>query len=169
MSDLNDDHWTPIWSPEERESFFKAIARNRRASWQVGLSALIGAGVVATIVASLMAPLLYGIIGLTLDVFNFLIPTPNFLGLVFERIEVVFDSLPDGTNADLPFPWSDWLNFGFWAALPGLLLMSMVVLALHRGLRESSQLDDAGLRTRRLRVFRHSWCRDLAGDLLKVD
>ncbi len=148
MSETNDDHWTPIWSPEERESFFAAIARNRRASWQVGLAALMGAGVVATIVASLMAPLFYGIIGLTLDVINFLIPTPDLLGLMFERIEVVVDSLPDGTNADLPFPWWDWLSFGFWAALPGLLLMTMVVLALHRGLRESSQLEDSGLRVR---------------------
>lgn len=148
MSELNDDHWAPIWSPEERESFFAAILRNRRASWQVGLAALMGAGIVATIVASLMAPLLYGVLGLVLDVINFLIPTPDLLALMFERIEVVTDSLPDGTNADLPFPWSEWLSFGFWAALPGLLLMTMVVLALHRGLRESSQLEGADLRVR---------------------
>lgn len=148
MSDPNDEHWAPIWSPEERESFFAAIARNRRASWQVGLAALLGAGVVATIVASLMAPLLYGIMGLTLDAINFLFPTPDLLALMFERLDVVIESLPDGTNADLPFPWADWLGFGFWAALPGLLLMSTVVLALHRGLRESTQLEDSGLRVR---------------------
>lgn len=156
MSELNDDHWAPIWSPEERESFFAAIERNRRASWQVGLAALIGAGVVATIVASLMAPLLYGVLGIILDAINFLIPTPDLLGMMFERMETVIDSLPDGTNADLPFPWSDWLSFGFWAALPGLLLMTMVVLALHRGLRESTQLEDAGLRVREPQVSRLS-------------
>ena len=148
MNDAADDHWHPVWTPEERESFFSAILRNRRASWQVGVAALIGAGVVATIVASLMAPLLYGVLGLLLDLVNRLLPMPDLLGIMFSRIEVIIDSLPDGTAAEQPFPWLEWLRFGFWAALPGLLLMTMVVFALHRGLRESTRLEDAGIRVR---------------------
>ncbi len=149
MIEPGDDHWTPVWSPDERENFFTAIERNRRASWQVGLAALTGACVVATIVASLMAPLLYGLLGLTLDVIHQVVPTPDLLGRMFQRLEQVMESLPDGTLAHQPFPWSAWIGFGLWAALPGLLLMALVVLALHRGLRESAQLEDAGLRVRK--------------------
>ena len=65
-----EEPWSAPWSPAERESFFAAIERNRRASWQVGVAATLAATVIAVIVASLMAPLLYGIAGLLLDVLN---------------------------------------------------------------------------------------------------
>src|ERR1700749_3806153 len=44
------------WSPAERESFFQAIARHRRASWRVTLTSLLCDALVAIVVAILMAP-----------------------------------------------------------------------------------------------------------------
>lgn len=145
-----DEHWQSRWSPEERESFFTAIDRNRRASWQVGTAAGVAALVVAFIVASLMAPLLYGVAGLMLDLVNLVLPAPDLIGAMFERIDRMIEALPDDSAGGTPvdFSWVDWLGNGVLAALPGLLLMTACIFALHRALRSATTLDGHGLRTR---------------------
>jgi len=142
--DSRDLHWAARWSPEERESFFTAIERNRRASWQVGAVASGAAIVIALIVASLMAPLLYGAIGLSLDLINLLIPMPDVIGYMFVQLDQAIESLPDGQNADGPlaFGWVDWIEFGLLAALPGALLMCGILFALYRATGSVQNLEN---------------------------
>ena len=51
-----------LWTPDERESFFAAIERHRRAAWQVSAVSFLGIGVLALILAWLTAPLFYAVI-----------------------------------------------------------------------------------------------------------
>lgn len=116
----------------------------------MGVAAAVAAVSVAVIVAYLMAPLLYGIAGLLLDALNLIVPMPDLIGAMFERIDRVIESLPDGHSPEgtIPFAWRDWLEFGVLAAFPGLLLMAAVLFALHRALQSAVTLDGRGLRTR---------------------
>src|SRR5262249_17910397 len=57
--------WT-AWSPSERESFFAAIARHRRAAWRVTFVSRAVNVVVALVVAVLMSLLFYGFLALAL-------------------------------------------------------------------------------------------------------
>lgn len=149
LTDSPDDHWTAPWSAEERESFFTAIERNRRASWQVAVAAGFAAVVIAIIVASLMSPLLYGVAGLLLDLINLFTPAPDLLAAAFERIDTIIESLPDDeTGATPDFPWMTWLETGVLAALPGLGLMAAALLVLHRAVRGATVHDGRGLRLR---------------------
>src|SRR4029453_3441434 len=71
--------WAPL-SPGERESFFTAIERHRKAAWRV-TAVSIGVTAVATfVVAALMSPLFYALLGLALDIINLVGPTPNIMG-----------------------------------------------------------------------------------------
>jgi hypothetical protein len=59
-------NWTE-WTAAERESFFDAIARHRRAAWRVTFASRVINLVVALVVAVLMSPLFYGALALLLD------------------------------------------------------------------------------------------------------
>src|SRR5262249_55719449 len=63
----------------ERESFFRAIERHRRAAWRVRAVSLFANSTVAFIVAMLMAPLFYAMICLTFDLVNLVVPAPNLV------------------------------------------------------------------------------------------
>jgi Zn-dependent protease with chaperone function len=134
-SDHNPDlHWVARWSPEERESFFTAIERNRRASWQVSVAAVVTAVIIALIVASLLAPLVYGVLGLMLDLINLLIPMPDLIGFMVEQLGKTIDSLPGGEQAEVSLVHNvlNWIEFGVLAALPGVALMVGVLFALYQ-------------------------------------
>ncbi len=135
------EHWAPPWTPEQRESFYDAIARNQRASWQVAAVTLAGALLVAVIVASLMSPLLYAAAGLVLDLVNLAAPAPD----LFEAIGRQIDGVSEGTVTP-----GAWLKFGVLAALPGMLLMALVLLALARAVRASADVSASGLLLRDL-------------------
>src|SRR5688572_981397 len=104
----------PIWSPEERESFFAAIARHRRAAWQVSAVAAVGIAILAFVVATLTSPLFYALIGLLLDVINLVVPAPDLLGQVMETLSYISDHIETQ-------PASSWLYLAVVAALPGLV------------------------------------------------
>src|SRR5262245_33407303 len=65
------------WREGERESFFEAIARHRKAAWRITAVCELAWVALALVAAVLLAPLLYCLLGLALDVVNFVVPTPD--------------------------------------------------------------------------------------------
>ncbi len=120
----------PIWTAEERESFFAAIARHRRAAWQVSAVAAVCIAILAFVVATLTSPLFYAVIGLLLDVINLVVPMPDLLGRVMDTLNFVSDNF-ESLHA------SDWLRIALIAALPGLIAVLIVLLTLRRIVREA--------------------------------
>ncbi|HEY4369438.1 MAG TPA: M48 family metalloprotease [Steroidobacteraceae bacterium] len=124
------------WTAQERESFFDAIARHRRAAGRIGFVSGCCAFILALVVAMLMSPLLYALIGLVLDVVNFVVPTPD----IFKR---VMDSIGPLVDNPEKIALGHWFYIALLAAIPGLVAMSLIVLALGRVLREAA-MSDAG-------------------------
>lgn len=116
------------FSPQERESFFDSIARHQRAAGRVALLANACALGLAFVVAVLMSPLLYGLIGLVLDLLNFAIPMPDLIGNVTNTVSDLIDTAETVSVAR-------WLQFGVIASLPGLALMWLAIHALGRVMR----------------------------------
>jgi Zn-dependent protease with chaperone function len=121
--------WRP-WIDGERESFFAAIARHRRAAWRVTLTSSGANLVVAIIVALLMAPLFYAAIALGCDLANLIVPVPNLVDVLGRWFGPVVDA-PES------IPFSRWIFLGAVAALPGLLWTTGVLFVLARSLRLS--------------------------------
>jgi Zn-dependent protease with chaperone function len=126
------------FTPRERESFFEAVARHRRAAWRVTIVTGLCAALLAFVVGVLMAPLLYGFIILALDVVNFFHRTPE---VVKPAMDVV------GQLIDHPekVPALRWLYVGWITALPGLALMAVASLGLARLVRRSAVFDASAL------------------------
>lgn len=120
----------PIWTAEQRESFFAAIARHRRAAWQVSAVAAVGIAILAFVVATLTSPLFYALIGLLLDVINLIVPMPDLLGGVMETLGYISDHIETQSA-------SSWLYLALVAALPGLVAVAVVLLTLRRIVREA--------------------------------
>src|ERR1044071_2894176 len=72
---------------DQRETFLAAIARHRRASWRVTAACVIAVAGVSVVVAILMSPLLYCLIGLALDIVNFWRPMPDVLTWAVREVE----------------------------------------------------------------------------------
>jgi Zn-dependent protease with chaperone function len=132
-----DTGWT-TWSPAERESFFAAIARHRRAAWRVTFVSRAVNLVVALVVAVLMSPLFYAAVALALDVLNLVVPAPNLVPVVAHGLDKVF-------NAPGKMSVGDWIQFSVLAALPGLAWMAWVLNALRRVLNLSMSFDSSEL------------------------
>lgn len=115
----------PVWTPAERESFFAAIERHRRAAWQVTAIATVCVGLLGFIVATLTAPLFYAVLGLALDLINLLVPMPDLIGTVMDTISTLADS-PESV------PPSRWAYIIVMAAVPGLLAMLAIGFTLRR-------------------------------------
>jgi Zn-dependent protease with chaperone function len=126
--------WTP-WSAAERESFFDAIARHRRASWRITAACVFAVTVLTMVVAALLSPLLICVIGLVVDVINLLIPMPDVLSGFGRWIDPLFD--------EKTFTTALAIKATAVASLPGLGVMAVIVLALNRVLKRSP-LFDAG-------------------------
>jgi Zn-dependent protease with chaperone function len=122
----------PIWTAEEREGFFAAIARHRRAAWQVSAVASVCIAILAFVVATLTSPLFYAVIGLLLDVINLVIPMPDLLGYVGQMLSYASDHIETQ-------PASSWLYLAFIAALPGMVAVLIVLLTLRRIVREAEE------------------------------
>jgi Zn-dependent protease with chaperone function len=125
--------WT-AWTPAERESFFDAIARHRRAAWRVTFASRAVNLVVALIVAVLMSPLFYGALALVLDLLNLVIPTPNL-------IPHIFHALDNPLNSPGKVTVGEWLRLIAVAAIPGLVWMAFVLRALRRVLTLCMSFD----------------------------
>ncbi len=137
-----DLHWQPAWTPEERESFFAAIARHERASWRVTALAAACIAVLAFIVAVLMAPILYALVGLVLDLVNLVVPMPDLTRALMRGLGEVTDQMET-------LPWTRWLGVMGIASIPGLLLLGLVVATLARALHSADDLDADTLLLRR--------------------
>jgi Zn-dependent protease with chaperone function len=130
MSATVDEGVLTRWTAEERESFFAAIERHRRAAVRIRWVSDACAFVLAFVVALFMAPLLYGLTGLILDVINLLVPMPDLIGTAMNTMNVVMDT-PEQLSA------GRWMYLAVVTAAPGLLVMAMIMLALGRVLREA--------------------------------
>lgn len=124
------------WTPQERESFFAAIARHRRAARRVNGVARACALVMAVAIAVLMAPLYYAIIGIALDVLNLVMPMPDLLGAVTDAVDQAVER-PETISV------GRWVFLLAMAALPGVIVMLLAVHALDRVMREA-MTSDAG-------------------------
>ena len=133
-------HWTPFTSTE-RESFFDAIARYRRAVWRVTLASTIANALTAVIVATLMAPLFYSVFVIVLDIINITVPMPNLAGIIFEKISPMMDA-PEKVSV------AAWFQLFLHAAWPGLIWMVLVIVALRRMLLVSATFDTGDLGVR---------------------
>jgi len=132
-----DSGWT-AWTPAERESFFAAIARHRRAAWRVTFVSRAINIAVALVVAVLMSPLFYAALALALDILNLAVPTPNLVPAVAHALDRVF-------NEPGKMSMGDWIQFSILAALPGLVWMAFVLNALRRVLNLSMSFDSGEL------------------------
>jgi Zn-dependent protease with chaperone function len=124
----------PAFSPQERESFFASIARHRRgAAWLQRLADAC-ALVLALVVAMLMAPLCYAIIGLALDLVNLIVPMPDVIGPTTDAISGIID-------APAAIPIWRYVQIGLYAAIPGVCLMLLMLHTLNRLMREAMAGD----------------------------
>ena len=128
------------WTSAERESFLAAIARHRRAAWQVNAVVFVVSTLVALIVALLLSPLFYAAFSLLLDLSNLIIPTFNLAGFIGKYLGPAIDA-PEKTTV------AQWLAFGFWAVLPGLFFMAGALFVIRRAVLLSGMLDGATFRT----------------------
>lgn len=129
------------WSADERESFFAAIARHRRAARRVRIVSNLSALVLALGVALLMSPLCYAVLGLALDLVNLVVDTPDLIKSVTDTVGSVIDhpeSIALGRG----------LQLATLAALPGLLLMALVIRALGRVMGEAMTREAADFAAR---------------------
>ncbi|MGE5243740.1 MAG: M48 family metalloprotease [Betaproteobacteria bacterium] len=121
----------------DRETFLAAIARHRRASWRVTAACAAAVIVLAVVVAILMAPLLYCLIGLGFDVINLVIPAPDVMGWLGRLVDPLFSS--KSVSAAM------FIRVGVISALPGLALMGAMTYALRHVWRTSPLFDAGGL------------------------
>ena len=71
----------------DRETFFAAIERHRRAAWRVTAACGLAIAVLALVVAILMAPLFFCAIGLAFDAANLVAPAPDVVGWMGRPLE----------------------------------------------------------------------------------
>lgn len=66
----------PRFLPRDRESFFDAQRRNRRATWRMSLFCVLSVLVMGIPLALIITPLLYGLVLIIADIINYLSPLP---------------------------------------------------------------------------------------------
>jgi hypothetical protein len=113
------------WTAQERESFFDAIARHRRASWRVSAASYFANGIVALIVVAMMASLFYAFVALCFDVVNLVVHVPNVVATIGTIVGPLVE--PPGT-----VPVSRWIAVALLATAPGLAWMTVLLTALRR-------------------------------------
>jgi hypothetical protein len=121
------------WTPGDREGFFTAIERHRRAAWRVSLVCGFRAAVLAVVMALLLAALLCCLLGLVIDVANLLVPLPDAMGF-FGR---TLDHVIEGRHVTA----TEVIGVTALAAIPGLLLIAVVGPVLRRAIRTSPLFD----------------------------
>lgn len=122
------------WTPAERESFFDAIGRHRRAAWRVHAVSLLASAAAALVVALLLSPLFYVALALLCDLCNLFVPTTNLAGIVFAHLEPMLDA-PDRVEL------TQWFQLAVFAALPGLIFMTATLFVTRRAVMLSGMLD----------------------------
>jgi Zn-dependent protease with chaperone function len=75
----------PRFGPADRESFFAAQARNRRAAWQLEALCWLAIVLMAVPMAMVVSPPIFGVSVVLLDVVNLLVPTPNLMDALSDQ------------------------------------------------------------------------------------
>ncbi len=111
--------------PFDRESFLSAIARNRRATWQLTAIAYLAVTLVSITISILLSPVLMSAIVILADLLALVFPVPNVGGDLFDWIDRLVDENGVMSRAEL---------FGglVLVAMPGLLLAAAGWLGLRR-------------------------------------
>lgn len=125
----------------ERESFFESIARHQRAARRVSLLADACALLLAFVVAVLMSPLLYAVIGLVADVVNHVVPMPDVFGIASDAVLDLIDTMES-------VPIARWLKVAAIASLPGLAVIALAWRTLGRLMREAMASPAVGFESR---------------------
>ena len=126
------------FTADEREGFFAAIERHRRAAWRVTAAAALAIGVAALVTSLLLAPFFYAAFVVLTDVLNLIVPVPNYLGDFVVYVD-------DWQDAPGRVPASQWAAWTIYAALPGGACVAIVVFALNRAMRVLVEIDVAAL------------------------
>jgi Zn-dependent protease with chaperone function len=121
------------WSVAERESFLDAIDRHRRAAWQVTAACAAAASLLAVLAALLLAPLLYALAVLALDVVNVLLPAPDLVPVLVPAVDALLGEASESVDPGV-------LRVLVLAAVPGLILMAIVQWTLYRAISTSTSL-----------------------------
>jgi Zn-dependent protease with chaperone function len=116
---------------DEREDFFDAVARHNRAAWRVTLACAVAYAALGIVMSILMAPLLYCIAGLVLDVVNRFTPAPDLLGYAGKLVDGVIEPAGRPVTAG-EIAWLSAL-----AAIPGLAVFAVAARVLRRALLTS--------------------------------
>ncbi len=123
------------WTASERESFFAAVERHRRASWRVTLAVAVADVLLAFVVALLMSPIFYAAIALLFDLINLVHRAPNIVTVIGQVLNPILH--PAGGH----IPLAAWFYVAWLAAVPGLLWMGLVLVMLHRALKLSGTFN----------------------------
>jgi Zn-dependent protease with chaperone function len=137
----NEEHDRIEWTAEERENFFAAVERHRRAAWRVTLASSGVNALVAFIVAALMAPLFYVVLSLILDIINLIVPMPNLVAVLGGQLGPAFDH-PETVSV------GRWVYLLVLAALPGLVWMGTFLLVLRRAIGLSGLFGGGDIQAR---------------------
>src|ERR1044071_6725315 len=87
--------WEPVPGPVDRESFFAAQARNRRAAWRLSALCAVAVLILGIPLSAVTTPLLYGAFFLGMDVVNLAVPTPDLLQPSIDGIDALVTAPPD--------------------------------------------------------------------------
>ncbi len=106
----------------ERESFLAAQARHRASArrWSIALTIVVVA--IGLAISLLLGPLAWALLGLLLDLLNFVLPVPDLLGALGRTLGALLDA---GGQVD-PLGLAGFVGF---AMLPGMLVL---LAAWHR-------------------------------------
>ncbi len=126
------------WSATERESFFDAIDRHRRATWRVTAICALAVALLALVESVLLAPLFYCVAGLLLDLVNLLVPMPDLLGMAGRVLGPIVDAPEKASLASLG-------RLLVLAALPGCLAMALAAWTVDRAMKRSALFGSASL------------------------
>ncbi|MFN0304069.1 MAG: M48 family metalloprotease [Burkholderiales bacterium] len=104
----------------ERTNFFDEQRRNRQSSRYYAWLAYALVGVMCLVMSVLLAPLIWGLIGLLVDIVNLVLPMPNMLGSVWKVVDHAIDGL------DKPGAMARFVPLAGFGAIPGLLFLALL-------------------------------------------
>ena len=122
--ELIDRPWRPVPGPVDREHFFAAQARNRRATWRLTALCLVGTALMGIPMSAVITPLVLAAVVLVGDLINLVVPGVDLLYLV--------------AHADQRPPSAGLSDFQVGAVLaiallgPGALVMALAWLGTRR-------------------------------------
>jgi Zn-dependent protease with chaperone function len=74
--------WRPVPGPVDREAFFEAQARNRRATWRLTALCLLGVALMGIPISAVLTPLLLAGVFLIGDLLNLVLPISSWLSSI---------------------------------------------------------------------------------------